>query len=331
MGGNLFKLGRLPRAAYLVLEADLRATLDPWFGAHYRIPRYYGNKADFGDVDVLLSSEAAPQGWEALRLEIVQRLGVTEYKFVNRVLSMNYQGFQTDFFILPESEFLTTWQFMCYNDLGNLLGKLFRRFGLKYGETGLSYVYRRPGSEHYQRDLHLSGDMGRILGFLGLDLASWEVGFATLEDMFAWVVSSPYFTVAPFLERTAGTEKRVQLRPTMAKFVDWLEREGVDKRFDFEEDRSVYLPQIVATFPEADLPGQLAVEEARSRIVAEVQAKFSGKLVMALFPELAGARLGRFIQLFKEEFADFEAEVAALPAEEVQARLLRFRAGFSDA
>lgn len=328
MGGNLFKLGRLPRADYLTLEAELRAVLDPWFGELYRIPRYYGSKADFGDVDVLLSSEAAPQGWENLRLEIVARLGVTEYKCVNRVLSMNYKGFQTDFFILPAAEFLSTWQFMCYNDLGNLLGKLFRRFGLKYGETGLLYVYRRPDSDHYQRDLPLCADMGRILGFLGLDLATWEAGFPTLEDMFRWVVSSPYFTVSPFLERTAGTEKRVQQRPTMAKFVEWLEREGVDKRYVFEEDRSAYLPMIAAAFPEADLPGQIAAEEARSRLVAEVQAKFSGKLVMSLYPELSGERLGRFIQQFKERFTDFEEEIAAMPAEDVLVRLAAFRAEF---
>jgi hypothetical protein len=87
---------------------------------------------------------------------------------------------------------------------------------------------------------------------------------------------------------------------------------------------------IVAAFPEADLPGQLAAEEERSRLVAEVQAKFSGKLVMALFPELTGARLGRFIQLFKEGFTDFENELVALPAEEVQARLLRFKQNFPD-
>jgi hypothetical protein len=324
MGGNLFKLGRLPRASYLALEADLRAILDPWLGTHYRIPRYYGSKADFGDVDILVSAAGAPQGWESLRLEIIDRLGVTEYKFVNRVLSLNFRGFQTDFFILPADEFVTTWQFMCYNDLGNLLGKLFRRFGLKYGETGLSYVYRRPDSDHYQRDLHLSGDMGRILDVLGLDLATWEAGFPTLEAMFAWVVSSPYFTVAPFLERKASTEKRVQHRPTMEKFVAWLEKAGVDKRYAFEEDRSAYLPMIVAAFPEADLPGQIAAEAARSRLVAEVQAKFSGKLVMEHYPELKGERLGRFIQQFKAGFVDFEVEVAAMSAEDVQLRLAEF-------
>jgi hypothetical protein len=328
MGGNLFKLGRLPRTEYQALEAGLRQILDPWFGQHYRIPRYYRSKPDFGDVDILLSAAAAPQGWAQLRLEIVERLGVTHYKFVNRILSMDYRGFQTDVFMLPAEELETTWQFMCYNDLGNLLGKLFRRFDLKYGETGLSYVYRRPDSQHYRRDLHLSGDMGAILDFLGLDVATWETGFETLDEMFAWVVGSPYFTVEPFLERSAGTEKRVQHRPTMAKFVAWLAANQVEKRYPFEDDRSSYLPQIIAAFPTADLPAQIAAEVTRCHLVADVQAKFSGKLVMARYPELSGERLGRFIQRFKEGFVDFEAEIAAMTAEAVDTRLAAFRADF---
>ena len=53
MGGNLFKLGRKPRAEYLEIEAEVRSFLDDLIGEEgYRIPRYYGDKPEFGDLDV---------------------------------------------------------------------------------------------------------------------------------------------------------------------------------------------------------------------------------------------------------------------------------------
>ena len=56
MGGNLFKLGRIPQAEYKVIEHELRSYLDQKFGNYYRIPRYYADKADFGDLDIVLST-----------------------------------------------------------------------------------------------------------------------------------------------------------------------------------------------------------------------------------------------------------------------------------
>lgn len=322
MGGNLFKLGRLPQAQYHTLESQLRQYLDTRFGEHYRIPRYYHSKPDFGDIDVLLSSAALPDGgWTQLRLQIIQELGIQDYKMVNRVLSTVYHDFQTDFFILPQADFLSTWQFLCYNDLGNLLGKLFRRFNLKYGEEGLSYVYRRPDSDHYKRDLPLTQDMSHILSFLGLDYQTWDTGFNTLEDMFKWVTTSPYFTVEPFLERTATTQKRAQHRPTMAKFIAWLQQEGIQTRYPFLEDRDQYLPLIISHFPQADLPAQILAEEARTAQVQALQAKFSGQLVMQHFPDLQGDRLGRFIVAFKATFTDFESELLAMSPTQILDRL----------
>ena len=70
MGGSLYGLGRLPRAEYLALEGRLRAYLDEKLGDHYRIPRYYGSKPDFGDVDVLVSEAAIATTWDDLRADV---------------------------------------------------------------------------------------------------------------------------------------------------------------------------------------------------------------------------------------------------------------------
>ena len=60
MGGDYFKLGRVPRERYMEIETKLRAFLDECFGRDsYRIPRYYGAKSDFGDVDVGVTASGA--------------------------------------------------------------------------------------------------------------------------------------------------------------------------------------------------------------------------------------------------------------------------------
>lgn len=320
MGGKLFNLGRLPRIEYLELEADVRRYLDDRFPDRYRIPRYYGDKADFGDLDILLSEATITTNWEELRQEIITDLQVQDYILRPKLLSMAYRNFQVDVFCVPPEHFQSTWQFLCYNDLGNLLGKIFRRFNLKYGEKGLFYVFRRADG-HYKRDLLLTQDMAQILAFLKLDWATWDAGFARLDAMFSWVVACPYFTVKPFLKRAASTEKRVQQRTTMQRFLDYLEANEITRAHPFAEDRDVYLPQIDAFFPKANLLEAIAREKEKECQDNLIREKFNGRIVMEMFGDLRGKILGRFMETFKQSFTRFNAEMVEMTPEEIKLRL----------
>jgi hypothetical protein len=248
VGGNLFQLGRKPRSEYLEIEAEVRRCLDALVGDGYRIPRYYTSKPDFGDLDVVLSRAAIDTlgGFEAFRTAITRSLGVHQSKSVGHVYSTVVREFQVDYF-LREPELLdATYHYLSFNDLGNLIGKIYRRLGLKYGEEGLSYVFRRARQESYKRDLPISRDWPTILAFIGLDVPAWESGFDTLEHMFKWVVASPYFSVAPYQQQSRTTERRAAARPTMARFLAWLEAERIDKRYEYLDDREAYVPSICA-------------------------------------------------------------------------------------
>src|SRR5690606_24043094 len=167
MGGNLFKLGRLPRSEYRVIEDVVREYLDGLLGDGYRIPRYYASKPDFGDLDVVVSSAAieAIGGWDRFREAIASGLGVTQSKSVGHVYSTVVRDFQVDYFIRAPELLEPTYHYLSFNDLGNLIGKIFRRLGLKYGEDGLSYVFRRESQPSYKHELLVSRDWPRILGF----------------------------------------------------------------------------------------------------------------------------------------------------------------------
>ena len=318
MGGSLYGLGRLPRAEYLTVEARLRADLDRTLGPHYRIPRYYGSKADFGDVDVVVSEAAITTTWGDLRAALIADLGLVRFQSTGAMFSTVYQDFQVDYSVRPARYFESTCAFLDFNDLGHLLGKIVRRMNLKYGERGLQYVFRRADG-NYTRDIDVCLDIQRICAHLSLDFAHWEAGFETLEEMYAWLIASPWFSVEPYRDRRRTT--RAWQRPTIRRFLEWLDEEGIDQRVDYPP-REDCLPRIIAAFPEAGLPEIFAEEAALEHRSIAVKERFSGRRVMLLIPGLSGPQLGAFIKTFREGFADFEAEVSQLALVEVDRRIL---------
>lgn len=323
MGGNLFKLGRMQKEAYLALEAELRERLEELYPDRYRIPRFIREKPDFGDADILLSDALITTDWPALRQELIAAFAVRDHRSQPRLLSTDYRGFQVDFFLIPEAELDAAWHFLCDNDLGNILGKLFRRLGLKYGMDGLSYVFRRTRGS-YRRDILLSRDWRRILAFIGLDYRRWLQGFDTYQDMFDWVIAGPFFTADPFLDPSIRTRARERRRGTMKRFIDYLEAKAIIKTHAFEKDRARYLPQIAAAFPEAGLLEEVERERAREQTADALRAKLNGRRVMALFPELEGKALGMFMSAFKEQLPDFERRILAMSDNQIDEALRDF-------
>lgn len=321
MGGNLFKLGRLPRNEYLEVEGEMRQYLDNKLGDFYRIPHYYGDKPDFGDLDIIVSS--AVSNWEEKRREIIGDLGITQYKSIGHVFSTVYQNFQVDYFVIPAEHFESTYNFFCFNDLGNLLGKICRRFNLKYGEQGLAYVFRRD-DENYKKDIILTKDFAKICQFLQVDYRKWAEGFANLEEMFEWAIASPYFSVEPYLKPSKMLENRAKDRRTIQKFIEYLHEKKITKTYEYLENRDDYLLWIIENFPEADLPTKIAHEKDLEKRANLIKAKFNGKLLMQLLPQLEGKKLGEFIIEFKKSFADFEEFILENSQEEIEQKILGF-------
>ncbi|MGB0521670.1 MAG: hypothetical protein ACPGJS_01860 [Flammeovirgaceae bacterium] len=322
MGGNLFKLGRLPQAQYQKIEEELCRYLNRKFGAHYRIPRYYADKPDFGDMDIVVSEAAIKEDWQQTKQELVQELGLTQYKSVGAVFSTVYQDFQVDYFIRKAEYFESTYHFLSFNDIGNLIGRIFKKFNLKYGEQGLIYVFRRA-DDHYVKDIPVSVYFQKIFTFLQLDYEKWEKGFANKREMFDWVVASPYFSVTPYQKLSATMEKRVRDRPTIKAFIDYLAEQRIDQTYDFLE-RDAYIPQIAAFFPEANLIAQIEAEKEREAYANAIREKFNGKLVMQLIPKLQGKALGLFIKDFRDQFENHEQAFYEATAQEIQQWIVAF-------
>jgi hypothetical protein len=316
MGGKLFNLGRINRDRYLEIEVAMRKYLDRQVGtAAYRIPRYYSTKPDFGDMDIIIRLDD-PTTWQTLRQEFVNDLGVTETKSAGGVFSTVYEGLQVDYFTAAPEFLESTYNYLSFNDLGNLLGKICRRFNLKYGEEGLAYVFRRQDG-NYKKDLTISTDFAEICRLLELDYAQWQQGFDELTDVFDWVIASPYFSVRPYITQSTSLAKKVKERTTIQKFLAYLEGQQITKEYPYLENRDDYLPWIAKQFPAADLLARIAVERQLDERSIAVRAKFNGNRIMELIPNLSGKALGAFIMKLKEQIPDFEEYILSQEQEAI--------------
>jgi hypothetical protein len=323
MGGKLFNRGRIDRLNYLAIEAEMRTYLDRKIGRdNYRIPRYYANKPDFGDMDIIIRLVDSAS-WQNLRREIVSDLDIPEFKSAGAVFSTLYRDFQVDYFTAPTAYFESTYNYLSFNDLGNLLGKICRRFNLKYGECGLAYVYRRNNG-NYLKDIDLTTDFSEICRFLGLDYDRWTTGFADLDEMFAWTIDSPYFSIAPYRDRSTSLERRVKERSTIQSFLDYLDRHQITREYQYLSDRNEYIPWIADNFAAANLPDRLAAAIAAAERAEMIKTKFNGDRLMRLLPHLAGKELGQFITRFKQQVADFDDFIINTTPDEIDRAILTF-------
>lgn len=194
----------------------------------------YGNKESFGDMDVLVEWDRPPSELSAL---IQEWFAPQEMVLNGSVCSFNIENFQVDFIAETSLHYDVSRVYYAYNDLGNLMGRIAYAMGLKYGHHGLAYsVYAQRTDEGFSHlsvgrqdgvclgDVTLSKDPAAIFSFLGYDFAKWEKGFSSLEDIYQFVVSSPYFHPDLFdLEkRTYKARVRDAKRSTYTGFLEWI-------------------------------------------------------------------------------------------------------------
>lgn len=295
LGGNLFKVERVNRTRYDEIVASLLPILQKHFGEYYRIPIAYFNKPTFGDVDIILDGGfLGNKNWEE---PLLADLGDVEFKRVNGILSVHYMDFQVDFFRVENSRFETTYNFMCYNILGNLIGRLYHKFNLKYGEDGLKYVLR-GFNEHISEEVLISRDMKEMLKFIDLSYDRWKIGFSKLEEIFDYVIGSKYFCSASYSDEFFNVRKRATERPDFNTFLDFLRILNVEKNYPFQKEKEIYIPMIDAAFPAAKLIEKYENHKINQTKLKAISEKFNGKIIKELIP-LDGKELGQFINAYK--------------------------------
>ncbi|MBC3911209.1 hypothetical protein [Undibacterium umbellatum] len=343
MGGNALKAEsvRLPAARYREVEHEAVAILQRNFPQR-RIEAIiaYADKADFGDLDILIEAgddyDAAQFSTALQATEIVLNGDVTSIG-----LAVAEGVFQLDLIRTESGSFDFASRYFGYNDFGNLIGRIAHKFGAKFGHLGLLYPLRAPDDKgHLIAELCITTDFSEALKLLGYDALLYENmrvngQFRNLQDIFRYVVSSPYVNREIYLLDNRNHKARIRdaKRTTYNAFLLWLDEQkeitlpaypwaeaGTAAR---DAQKENFLETTFMLFPDFRLAYVQALQKyARKK---RLKQQFNGELA-AEITGLSGKRLGELMAQVRHSFADeasFENFFLEADSDAVKARFLK--------
>ncbi|KAI0754928.1 hypothetical protein C8Q80DRAFT_1053438, partial [Daedaleopsis nitida] len=292
MGGNAFKnllpdasFPRMPPPVYSTLKARLLPILQELY-AHVAISPECPGKADYGDLDFIVSGPreglTLAEVKDALRatcsvpmegsrtsnyavpssaFEDVVRAARDGTCTPDRALASGdpdgQMFFQVDVNVCADrAQLERTVFYTSYGDLGFILGLLAQTAGLSFNIFGLKLA--EPVQSSTSQTFYLSSSMSDILTFFGLSMSRWERGFATQEEIFEWVATSPFVRPLVARYRSAGyrlptkDRDRVEARAMRQNFVAFLQA------MDHDADAAVAAPE---SGPQSEVQSLFAAPE----------------------------------------------------------------------
>lgn len=229
MGGSVFpgKTRRVSAEEY----ASLSATLNEYFAANgikSEIVPSYTAKQSFGDIDVVVDNQHLLEG-------IPADFG-SPFKRNGNIVSFILDGCQVDLIGTPSKYFRSSIDYYSYNDLGNFLGRITRKLGIKYGFHGLHLIVK--DGDQLVATIELACECKSTLyEMLGISHHINTVP-ETLEDIFQIVTDSCYFDKEIFLLENRSHSSRIRdvERPNYIKFLEYIK--SVPSRYSFPDKTS---------------------------------------------------------------------------------------------
>lgn len=308
MGGLLFSTKRLPKAEFLPYLNKVEKLLHTNTDYDFFVPKWIEDKEDFGDLDIVVKNP--------IDIELLKTIFKPErFKSNGPVFSLVYKDFQIDFIKHTGEDYESAKNYYCYNDLGNLIGRLAQRFAMKFGPDGLRYVYYN-GSKKLG-EFNISKDMNMILEFLDLDFKKFDIGFETRKELFDFIIKSKYFN--PYIYDMEHLNKinrdRNKKRTTYVAWLDYVEplKKFFDKDGLFDGDKTIFIPAINSHFFNNSEFFDFIIEKDKEfELKRQIAEKFNGNIVMEI-TDLRAKKLGKFIVEFKawieNTYKDFDQYV----------------------
>lgn len=325
------------------------------------IPLSYQNKDSFGDVDLLSTipvslllqkihqNENFTIQKDFLKDRLNEKTGEIKVnesithipikvKFMNeygKIEESDY--FQLDLIHVKKENFDCTYNYYCFNDLGNMIGRIAHFMGLKFGQDGLSLSF--PEDHKFrlslgnEASLFISKDYFKILELLGFDVPedknTYYNMFKNKQDIFDFALKSKNFTPYAFLSifKKSKSKIRDRKRQTLNDFVDNMVKDGLLTHFEaYEataEDIKFQRLNGFDTIKEFEKQGfkpdvsyttqikHLALKVSKKHYHQLYQNVFNGELILLNLKELDENKFyqlnenvkikGKFINLIKQE------------------------------
>jgi hypothetical protein len=310
MGGLLFHTERMEAKKFNKFHKHLTSIFKR-NKVQFQVPRYFADKKDFGDLDVLILGGTTLEQikswfvkpWYNFLLPSWNKVTEIEEVYPNGpVISIKYKNFQIDFIRTPKENWGIAYHYFSWNDLGNLMGRLAHKMGLKYGMDGLTYPYHDENGQHVD-NIEVSKDIDQILFFLDLDVKNFHRGFDNLDEIFNFVYDSKLFD--PYIYDMEHLNKinrdRNKKRTTYAKWLEYCEPLKTQYSKEdcwFNKDKKEFLPKINCWFPGARLLDKIEEFKKRNLLHKERNEKFNGGMLVE--HGFKGAEIGKLIADFKQ-------------------------------
>lgn len=321
MGGRALKntyTERKEMVEYNSICEDIKSILQKELNTEIHIVQSYRNKKSHGDLDVLIkvTHELHNKGIHFVDF-IKKTFNPNEIYNNGGVVSFDYRQFQIDFIFVNESNWEVSITFFDFDPSGNLMSKVSKKFGLKYGFDGLHYPFRNFNGR-LSEDIVISKNNRKIFEFLGYDYDIFLKGFDDLVEIFHFVIESKYFDSEVFQMENLNQidRKRNRKRQTYQQFLEFIKTENINKTYSFKKKED-YILDIAEYFPESDLINKLKELEIKDGQNKEMNSKFNGKLVMSMYPDLKGKELGNMITNFMKSFDNYRDFVLQNTSEEI--------------
>jgi hypothetical protein len=309
MGGTALKhLGfesqRVEKREYFLLVQEIKTLWEQNFNTNIKDVLHYSNKSDYGDIDLV----AACTNDQEITKEKIQQVFGCQYISKNScVYSFDYKNVQVDLAVLDGLyDFHSYYIFSCYSPIGNVIGRLIKQKGLKWGIDGLSYPVKLSDSEQlgvisilYKSNPYDTFE--RVLQFLGVEYnidRFFKNYFEDQKDIFEWLSSSKLFNkdIFAFENLNHVNRKRDHLRNDYHNWLEYIQDKP--NKFEGRKDKSVYIEEI-SNFFNIDLHELIEQRIANHQMERFYKEKFNGKHLIE-WGIKDGKLIGECISSFKQ-------------------------------
>ncbi len=318
MGGNLLKTfnlpeKRIPRSEYEILCKTLLDFFSSVIIGDFKIgiAPHVRNKADFGDIDLIIGSDELKLKDNNLQYSLkdfIEKIFKYTPHINDKTFSFPYCDFQVDIKVVDLKSFDGHFAYSSWGDCSNLMGTIFKRLNLSLTHKGLVKRVHRE-------NVVLLTNYLDICNYGGFDGEKWKAGFESQEEVFQFIYNSEFFDSKIFQLKELNSENRSRnsKRTMYMNFLDFISKMPY-KEFQFKT---------VSEYEEEQTKQFAALKMAKERLQEELslskieKSRFNGFLAQE-WTGLRGKKLGDLIKKFNSLY-----DVRLMSDEQVKTEFLK--------
>lgn len=199
-----------------------------------------------------------------------------------------------------------------------ILGKIFKSAGIKYSHEGLQYIQHDLRENHKAEIgfINITKDFSKVLDILDFNKEEFYKGFSNFNELFEFIVKSPYFNAVKF----TNPEKEYK-SITLQRLEEYL---ILNNLADKKGEQLTY-ERVKSFFPhiEFDKLAVALLEKAQKKM--EIIDKLNGRVILDTIPGFEPKLIGISMSKFKFSFGSKDAYLDFMTNNSQEAVISKFK------